>query len=416
MERELFTEDFVSQKEKKIYDRAEVKDYAAKIEANPDLNALREAVDFSNEVNRNTFADFEKETDQMCHVSTFIVSNGTVYVSYYANTSNGAEDPNYQVARLAYCPQDNPKDKTIIDIQAAGDTLCGHTVVGVYDTIIMQKEDEPNRIYVLWTANVDGKYYRLYRIFDTITKTLGEIGVNRFKVGNITNDFSFSGMQNALTENGIGFKPFFADIGIMQKLSSRVENGKTYYYSGTYSGNFTAIIKSKDLITWEYVAQPNEGANGTGFENESKWENAVYVKNDTVYYFVRQWDPVFREDGTVKEGSLYGILTGFNLKTHEWARPVLVGDCQSRADFFEYKDNLYVVYAPTDREHIGFLKINTENLAQTTCVLQANMRGSCFYPFVQYFKDDKLAISYTVDRKHIRLACFNFDKYTRQEA
>lgn len=36
--------------------------------------------------------------------------------------------------------------------------------------------------------------------------------------------------------------------------------------------------------------RPNEGANGTGFKNETIWENAVYVLNDKAYYFVRQWN------------------------------------------------------------------------------------------------------------------------------
>ena len=411
MQNSIFTPDITTDKLKKVYERIAVKDFFAKIEADRALNSADNAVKFSQEVNNRRFADFESEKDQMCHVSTFIKTNGNIYVSYYANTSNGAEDPNFQVARLAYCPENRPDDIKIIDIQAAQDTLEDKKVVGIYDTIIMKRDDEPNNIYVLWTANIDGNYYRLYRIFNTKTESLGKIGINRFKVGNVTNDFCFSGMQNALAANGIGFKEFFADIGIMQKQSWREENGEMYCYSGAYSGNFTCIIKSKDLITWEYVAQPNEGANETGFDNETKWENAVYVLNDKVYYFVRQWDPVFNEDGSLREGSSYGILTRFDLMTKEWDRPVLVGDCQSRSDFIIYKDNLYLFYAPTDREHIGILKINTDDLSKSTIVLQADMKGSCFYPFVQYFDDTQLAISYTVNRQHIRLARFNLDNY-----
>ncbi len=283
MKKSIFTEDYVSKKSKIIYERVPVMDYAKKIEADTTLNNNESAIAFAKEINSNIVGDFEKSgIDQMCHVSTFLVKNNKLYVTYYANTSNGKEDPNFQVARLAYCPMDNISDKKIIDIQSAGDELDGKKVVAVYDTIMMERQDEPNNIYILWTASIDGNYYRLYRIFDTESETLGEIGVNRFKVGNIVNDFNFSGMQNALTENEIGFKSFFTDIGIMQKQSWREENGEKYCYSGAYSGNFTCIIKSKDLITWEYVAQPNEGANGTGFENETKWENAVYVLKDKV--------------------------------------------------------------------------------------------------------------------------------------
>ncbi len=406
MKNDIFTEDFVSQKEPKIYGIVEIKDYATKIEADTALNDRANAKAFAADINANKYADFEKEGDQMCHVSTFMNVEGTIYVTYYANTSNGAEDPNFQVARIAYCPENEPENQTVLDVQAAGDSLGDHHVDGVYDTIMMCRPDEPKNIYILWTANIDGRYYRLYRVFNIETKTMGDIGVNRFKVGEITNDFSFSGMQNALTENGIGYKEFFADIGIMQKQSWRVENGVNYCYSGAYSGNFTCIIKSADLITWEYVAQPNEGANGTGFENETKWENAVYVLEDKVYYFVRQWDPQY-EQGV----RYYGVLNRFDLITGEWDKPVLVGDCQSRSDMILYDNELYMVYAPTDRNHLGILKINREDLAKSECILQADMLGSCFYPFMQYFKGKTLGLSYTIDRKHIRLATFELSKY-----
>ena len=179
----------------------------------------------------------------------------------------------------------------------------------------------------------------------------------------------------------------------MQKLSSRVENGVTYYYSGTYSGDFTCIIKSRDLVTWEYVSQPD-------FINDSKWENATYVVGDKCFYFVRQQD-----------GNPYGFLTAYNLKTETWDKPVHVADCQSRSDFIEYGGNLYLFHAPVDREHIGVIRIDTDNIANSRVVLQAKMHTSCFYPFVQYYKGGKLAMSYTVARQHIRLARFTLSKY-----
>ncbi len=413
MVKNIFKDDFVTSKDVIIYQRRPIADFAAKIEADTELNRCDNAIAFANDVNNRWIADFENsETDQMCHVSTFACVGDTVYVSYYANTQNPEENPDFQVARLAYAPMDNPTNKTILDIQTAGDVIDGRKVCRVYDTILMHKPDEPNHIYVMWTADIEGNYYRLYRVFDIRNKTLGEIRPNRFKVGSIVNDFSSSGMRNALAENGIGYKEFFVDIGIMQKLSTRIEDNEIYYYTGSYSGNFTCIIKSRDLIEWEYVAQPNEGENGTGFENETKWENAVYVLDNRVYYFVRQWDPEYNEDKTLKKGSPYGILTMYNLDTKEWSRPVLVGDCQSRSDFIMYKGSLYLFYAPTDREHIGIIKINTEDISKSEVVLQANMGGSCFYPFVQHYGNDgELAISYTVSRKHIRLAKLTLDKY-----
>lgn len=381
------------------------------------IDNSEKAMAFANEINGSILGDFEKSGDKMCHVSTFCYLGDKIYVSYYANTSSDKENPDFQTARLAYAPVDDMNNKTVIDIMSVGDDLLGHKVLKVYDTILMQKNDEPDNIYVLWTALIDDQYYRLYRTFNIKTEKLEDIKVNRFKVCDTVNDFSTSGIKNALSFNGIGYKEMRSDIGIMQKLTTRTENGLTYYYTGAYSGNFNCIIKSTDLITWEYVAQPDEG-NGA-FENDTLWENAVYVLNDKAYYFVRQWQASIDEDGNPipgdnrnEWGSDYGILTCYDLQAKAWAKPVLVGDSQSRSDFILFRNELYLFHAPTDRNHIGILKIDRNNLENSRVLLQADMKRSCFYPFVQYDNTgEKLCMSYTVDRKHIRISSFSLEKY-----
>ena len=372
---------------------------------------------FAEEINSYVLGDFEKQGDKMCHVSTFCYVGDKIYVSYYASVDSNEENPNFQTARLAYAPIEDMNNKTVIDIMSVGDNLKGHKVINVYDTILMRKEDEPQNIYILWTAFIDDQYFRLYRIFNVETEELGDINVNRFKVGDTANDFSTSGIKNALANNGIRYKEMRSDIGIKQKLTSRNENGVTYYYTGAYSGNFNCIIKSCDLITWEYVAQPDEGEGA--FRNDTLWENAVYVLDDKAYYFIRQWQASIDDEGKPIEevnrntwGSDYGILTCFDLQTKTWSKPVLVGDSQSRSDFIFFRNELYLFHAPTDRNHIGILKIDRNNLENSTVLLQADMQGSCFYPFVQYDNTgEKLCMSYTVDRKHIRISSFSLEKY-----
>ena len=388
MNSNVFSADCKTSKELKITEGAPIADVVKTISAGETANGKV----FANEITDCFVSDFEKAGDKMAHVSTFIVIDGMVYMTYYANTKEPSEDPKNQTARLVYAPTNDIENKTFIDLQTTGDTVGGKTIDMVYDTILVKKDNDT--IYIMWTARTtEGNYYRFYCPFMLPTKTLGEIGVNRFKVGNTVNDFSVSGIKSALAENDIPCKKMYSDIGIMQKLSSRVENGEIYYFSGTYSGDFTAIIKSKDLITWEYVSQPD-------FINDSKWENATYVLGDKVYYFVRQQDT-----------NKCGFLTAYNLLTNTWDTPVEIEDCQSRGDFIYYKDNLYLFHAPIDREHIGIVKIDTENIANSRVVLQAKMHTSCFYPFIQYYKDGELAMSYTVARKHIRLAKFTLSKY-----
>lgn len=391
MTESLFSQDVKTENELVITPGAPIANVANTLSSDVSDEIIKKGDAFAEEISQKFVSDFEKPEDKMAHVSTFVVADGTVYMSYYANTKEPSEDPENQTARLVWAPIDDIENKTFKDLQTAGDMIDGKKIDMVYDTILMQKDDDT--IYVMWTARTEENYYRFYCPFTLSTKTFGEIGVNRFKVGNVTNDFSVSGIKSALAANGVPCKNMFADIGIMQKMSSRCENGETYYYSGTYSGNFTCIIKSKDLITWEYVSQPD-------FINDSKWENATYVLEDKVYYFVRQQDE-----------NKSGFLTYYDLVNGTWATPVEINDCQSRSDFIFYKGELYLFHAPVDREHIGVVKINREDIAKSEIVLRAKMHTSCFYPFVQYFRNGELAMSYTVAREHIRLAEFTLEKY-----
>lgn len=354
------------------------------------------------ELKKSIIADFERtkeyckkhneeNPDLMVHVSTFKIIDNMVYMTYYANTESDAELDSKQEARLAFCPIDDPSDMTIVQIQKVGDKLDGKTIDAVYDTILLYKGGD--ELYILWTASADKLYYRFYCTFNISTKTVSAIRPNKFKVGEITNDYSMTGMKEALAYNNLPVKKMFADIGIMQKLSTRVENGETYYYTGTYSGRFNCIIKSKDFITWEYVSMPD-------FINLSLWENATYVIGNKCYYFVRQYECMF------------GFLTCYDIEKDEWETPCLIRDAQSRADFVFYEDELYLINAPIDRNGFGITKINRDDLSKSEVVLVADMKDSLFYPFGEIYGDD-MYLSYTVDRKHIRLSKFNFKDYLK---
>ena len=170
-----------------------------------------------------------------------------------------------------------------------------------------------------------------------------------------------------------------------------MENGEKWYYTGAYSGNFNCIIKSRDFVTWEYVSTPD-------FINLSVWENATYVYGDKVYYFVRQ-----QESGQ-------GFLTTYDLITKKWATPTLIADSSSRSDFVTYNDELYLIHSPKNREGFGIVKVDTNDITNVKPVFVADMKSSCFYPFVRIYGDEAY-VSYTIDRKHIRLSKFNFKNY-----
>lgn len=126
------------------------------------------------------------------------------------------------------------------------------------------------------------------------------------------------------------------------------------------------------------------------------WENAVYVKNDKCYYFLRQ-------DTTMN----YGILSYYDLKTRKWANPVYIQDCQSRADFFDWDGKLVLVHAPVSRNYVSLAIVN-ENLGLTYEQEIARFTTSSFYPYVTKYNNEYY-MSYTEERQHIWVSKFTLN-------
>lgn len=344
----------------------------------------------------NHIVDMKKDGDKMVHVSTIEIINDILYCTYYANTQTGDEDPTKHIARFAYCPLSDTDNKTYFDVQSVGDTFNGFTVERIYDTIMMKKSD--TQLYIMWTAYFNKGYHRLYAPFDVTNKVVGEIKENRFTANRKTNsgvlvvsDFCSQGVDYILSDSGIARKQWrdYDDIGIMQKITTGIESGVTYFYTGCYIGKFNCIIRSKDLITWEYVSAPT-------FYCDSMWENAVYVKNNKCFYFLRQ--------DTSKN---YGILSYYDLNTKEWSTPVYVQDCQSRADFFEWEGRLILVHAPVSRNYIS-LAVVDENLGKVYEQEIARFMMSSFYPYVTKYNNEYY-MSYTEERQHIWVSKFTLN-------
>lgn len=65
-----------------------------------------------------------------------------------------------------------------------------------------------------------------------------------------------------------------------------------------------------------------------------------------------------------------------------------------------------------DRNGFGIVRVNPDDLARSVPVLVADMQDSLFYPYAEVHGDE-MYLSYTVDRKHIRLARVDARKYLK---
>lgn len=355
------------------------------------IAAMVRGVKFADEV-KSPILDFIKDGDLMVHVSTFCIINDVAYATYFVNTRGTREWPPEHTARFAYCSLSDPVNKTYVDLCDIGDVVDGKKVTAINDTIILRKDD--TTLYLAWTAAIGGQHHRLYRTFDVATKALSDVCMNSFTVGSVKEVFNKAGIEAALRANNIEHKPLNTGggIGIMPKLSSRDENGTTYYYTGLFYGEFSCIVKSADLVNWEFVAFPD-------FEIDSMWENAVYVIGDRAFYFVRQ-----------SYSSQYGVLTCYDIKKKTWESPVYVDDAQSRSDFIVQNGVLYLIHAPKDRSHISLMQINQKCLNRSYEIQVAKV-PDYFFPYVEHYNGE-LYMSYTVSRKHIYLAKFTIGSPT----
>ena len=361
-----------------------------------DIEAYINGLKFRKEL-MNHVADLKKEGDKMVHVSTFCIINDVLYATYYVNTINHGETPSEHTARFVICPLNTISNsstykyydlcytKTVAEANGIQEILInGKHIDSLYDIVLLHKDD--NTLFLAWTCTLDGNYYRVYKTYNISTQSFSNIAINKFKVFDTIVDFSSNDLNDVFAKYNIEHKPLAGDIGIMQKLSSRTENGVVYYYTGMYIGQFNCIIKSTDLITWEFVSIPS-------FENKSQWENAVYIKNDKAFYFCRQ-----------QYDTPYAFLTWFDLSTNKWHSPIYINDGQSRCDFIEYNNKLYLIHSPMDRNHLAIMLIDEDNLIRSKDVQVAQV-PDYFYPYMQKYKGE-LYISFTNSRQHIYVSKF----------
>ena len=106
-------------------------------------------------------------------------------------------------------------------------------------------------------------------------------------------------------------------------------------------------------------------------------------------------------------------MTCYDLKLKKWEKPFLIRDAQSRSDFIYYQNQLYLIHAPLDRDGIGVVRVDTDDISHSETVLVARMHESMFYPFMDVYGDE-VYLSYTVDRKHIRLTKFRMLNYVEK--
>lgn len=341
-------------------------------------------IKFNDELS-NPIVDLKKDGDLMTHVSSFVIVDDIVYSVFSVNKIQPRENAQEYTTRLQYFPLSNPSEIEYIDICNIGDDFFGYTVSATCDCCIFKKESDANNLYIVWTIKTNNMWRLVYKTFNLNTKLLSEANLCKFVKDNVEYNFKISDLQTALNDTSITN----TDICLMQKISSRIENGEKYYYTGVGITDTCFVIKTKDFINWEYVTKPT-------FDYNPMWEPVTYVFNNKLYYYCRQEDK-----------SKYGVLAYYDLNNNIWSNPLFIEDAQSRSDFFVFNDKLYLMHAPKNRYHLALLRIDTNNLNKSTEVM-CSWVNNYFYPFVQNY-NGQLYMTITQNRQHIYFVHFTID-------
>ncbi|NYR09623.1 hypothetical protein [Psychrobacter sp. BI730] len=342
------------------------------------ISAYVNGLKFADELT-NHLTEITKPTDKFGHTPSFVFYDDVCYNALMINTRGTGETPPELTIRFSYFDLADPTAITHHDLCDIGDTVLGKTVTHNYDAAVFLLDDT---VHLLWNSRFSGESYytMLHQTFDTTTQQFSDVRVADFTVGNTTLQMTGDNINAAFAAELIDVPDFYAHIVLMTKISTRVENGQTYYYSSIgATSTFNIIVKTLDFINWEYVSHPD-------FPHKAQYEPTVYVYDDYAYYYCRQ-----------QQQTPYGFLTKYDLVRGTWDEPVYIPETQSRSQFFVSNNILYLMYAPKNRQHLAVIEIDRLFLDKSHVVQVAKVNAMYAYPEVEEYK----GVLYTLfsDRK-----------------
>ena len=109
----VFTPDVPNDRPTIVIENKEITDFAAKIHASDaSPEALARGKAFADEITARYVGDFERAgVDQMVHVTTFMLIDGMIYMTYYANTTTAANQ--------SAVPGETVPTGTVVEVQFA---------------------------------------------------------------------------------------------------------------------------------------------------------------------------------------------------------------------------------------------------------------------------------------------------------
>lgn len=341
-----------------------------------------------------------KLVQHFSHDSTLVEVNGKLYCAYVGNKTSLGDSPSYEDAYTALAIVDTANfgvDSAIVNLDVAkkGDSVGSKSIisgVGVPNCIAVS--DDVIRIF--FSAKLsDGIYYLFYRDFLISSESFSDIKYCYFTVDEKTYIFSTPSINDHIKQ--------LANIDYFISMNAQISKSQTgEYFCGvcveSYISN-SLIFKTSDLETFDFWVEP------PFTKSSGNFEGACACAGQYLYYALRQkYDGYDNSKGRI-------LVAKIDINSKNIIDEYEFVDSSSRACWFFYGENLYLIHQIDNRKRMEIVKIDKSNLclSKTVCISAIGM----VYPsFVLY--DNGIYISSTGASStsiYIRKAPA-FEKYT----
>lgn len=248
-----------------------------------DSSAMYKRMIASNTIGDNNAEEYNlmQAADKYQHDATIAFSNNKLFVFYACNevdTSDSADSPNVfvrldRISINSSTAKITATEESIV-VCKNGDIVDGKTIVSGCGQPNMVVKD--SILYLYWSSKCnDDVWYEMYCTYDSNTNTLGSPAIMH-----IGDDLFTSSKIASFDEKD-------ANIMISMNASIALLNG--YYYAlvclkETLTNG--VLIKSDDLIDWEFVSIPSFD----GYDAHAQFEGAIGTLNGNLYLALRQLD------------------------------------------------------------------------------------------------------------------------------
>jgi len=300
------------------------------------------------------------------HDGTMVIKDGYAYCVFMSNSGSGDNaSSDTATVRLCKVKLSDPTDRTIYTVAENGATLGSYTEAGGAGSPNMILVG--NTLHILFAVHLADYYAIMHCTFNTETSTLANYDI-------VTLDGDI--LNNAKLNSMFGYSYTESAFNNMQANAQIAYDGEQHYYIGLcwgYGTGKSIIVKTDDLVNWEFETDVDFGITPV-------FELALHYKSGYLYAAQRPMLNPNDTTGNLTEAPVVGILCKYDISNKEFIDKILVPNCGSRPDFFEYDGTIYLLTNPHSRSFVYIVSIATGNLLNSQIV--AESRGGWNYPDV----------------------------------